>query len=348
MNQALKNTGQSLLFLLIGMGILYLIFSNQSEAYTAQCLADGGKNGECSLWNKLWSDFSQVNWFWILVVLLLFTISNWSRAERWVLLLAPLNLLPRKLNAFLSIMLGYFANLGIPRIGEVVRGGTLSRYEEIGIDKAMGTIVTDRILDVISLLIVLLVAFSIESDTIFAFLSENTELPSLQALINPWTIGGLVLLAMLGLLVLRYVLHAGTHNAFVLKIRKFILGFKEGIVSVLKVKSPGQLIFHSFLIWIMYYLMTYACFKSFAPTADLGPQAGFITFVFGALGMLVPLPGGMGSYHFCVMAALSLYGISGADSFSFAMIIFFSIQIFCNVSLGLLSLVVLPIYNKSI
>lgn len=348
MNQALKNTGQSLLFLLIGMGILYLIFDSQSEAYTAQCLAEGGEKGECSLWRKLWLDFSQVNWIWILIVLILFTISNWSRAERWVLLLAPLNLVPRKLNAFLSIMLGYFANLGIPRIGEIVRGGTLSRYEEIGIDKAMGTIVTDRILDVLSLLIVLLVAFSIEFDTISAFLIENTELSSLRTLVNPWTIGALVLIVIFGLLVLRFILHAGTQNALVLKIRKFIFGFKEGIVSVLKVKSPGQLIFHSVLIWIMYYLMTYACFKSFGPTADLGPQAGFITFVFGSLGMLVPLPGGMGSYHFCVMAALGLYGVSGADSFSFAMIIFFSIQIFCNVLLGLLSLVILPIYNKSI
>ncbi|HKK88556.1 MAG TPA: lysylphosphatidylglycerol synthase transmembrane domain-containing protein [Saprospiraceae bacterium] len=348
MNQALKNTGQSLLFLLIGMGILYLIFDSQSEAYTAQCLADGGEKGECSLWRKLWLDFSQVNWIWIFIVLILFTISNWSRAERWVLLLAPLNLVPRKLNAFLSIMLGYFANLGIPRIGEIVRGGTLSRYEEIGIDKAMGTIVTDRILDVLSLLIVLLIAFTIEFDTISAFLIENTELSSLQNLINPWTIGAIVLFVILGLLVLRFILHAGTQNALVLKIRQFIFGFKEGIVSVLKVKSPGQLIFHSVLIWIMYYLMTYACFKSFAPTAELGPQAGFITFVFGSLGMLVPLPGGMGSYHFCVMAALGLYGVSGADSFSFAMIIFFSIQIFCNVLLGLLSLVILPIYNKSI
>lgn len=344
----MKNTGQSLLFLLIGMGILYLIFNSQSEAYTAQCLAEGGDKGACSLWRKLWLDFSQVNWFWIFIVLVLFTISNWSRAERWVLLLAPLNLVPRKLNAFLSIMLGYFANLGIPRIGEIVRGGTLSRYEEIGIDKAMGTIVTDRILDVISLLIVLLVAFAIEFDTISAFLIENTELTSLQTLFNPWTIGALVLFAILGLLVLRFVLHAGTQNTLVLKIRQFIFGFKEGIVSVLKVKSPGQLIFHSVLIWIMYYLMTYACFKSFGPTAELGPQAGFITFVFGSLGMLVPLPGGMGSYHFCVMAALGLYGVSGADSFSFAMIIFFSIQIFCNVLLGLLSLVILPIYNKSI
>jgi hypothetical protein len=347
-NQTLKNTGQSLLFLLIGVGILYLIFNSQSEAYTAQCLADGGREGECSLWRKLWLDFSQVNWFWILIVLLLFTISNWSRAERWVLLLAPLNLVPKNLNAFLSIMLGYFANLGIPRIGEIVRGGTLSRYEEIGIDKAMGTIVTDRILDVLSLFMVSLVAFSIEFDTISAFLIENTELSSLQSLINPWTIGGFVLLAAIGLLALRYILHAGTQHALVLKIRRFILGFKEGIVSVLRVKSPGQLIFHSVLIWIMYYLMTYACFKSFGPTANLGPQAGFITFVFGSLGMLVPLPGGMGSYHFCVMAALGLYGVNGADSFSFAMIIFFSIQIFCNVLLGLLSLVILPVYNKSV
>jgi uncharacterized protein (TIRG00374 family) len=347
-NDTLKNAAKSLLFLVIGLGILFLIFKNQSESYLKQCMSEGKNAEDCSLWSKLLTDFSQVNWFWIFIVLILFTISNWSRAERWMLLLKPLDVVPKKLNAFLSIMLGYFANLGIPRIGEIVRGGTLSRYEAIGIDKAMGTIVTDRIIDVLSLGIVMIIALALEFETIAGFLVENTQMDSIWVIFSPINLLILVLMGALGIVSLRYLLYADIRHPLLIKIRRFILGFKEGIISVLKVESIGKLLFHSILIWLMYYLMTYTCFKSFGPTAGLSPQAGFITFVFGSLGMIVPLPGGMGSYHFCVMAALGLYGINGADSFSFAMIIFFSIQIFCNVLLGILSLILLPIYNRTV
>ncbi len=347
MGQGLKNSLKSLLFLIVGAVILWLIFKNQSESYYLDCVEQGGEAENCSLLDKLFNDFSQVKWIWIIVVLLLFTISNWSRAERWKMLLEPLGVIPRLPNAFMAIMLGYFANLGIPRIGEIVRAGTLSRYEKFPLEKSVGTVVTDRLLDMISLLVVILIALIIEYDTVLGFLQENAQMEGIYQLFSLQNILILVLVVGLGLAGLIFLFKRKKNNPLVLKITNILGGFKDGILSVSKVKKPVPLILHSILIWTMYYLMTYFCFKAFDPTAELGAQAGFVTFVFGSLGMIVPLPGGMGSYHFCVMAALGLYGLSGADSFSFAMIIFFSIQIFCNVFLGLISLIYLPIYNRA-
>lgn len=346
MKDSLKNALKSLLFLVIGIFILSLIFKGQSSTYMADCMSMGKPATECSLWDKLWRDFSQVKWIWIGVVVVLFTVSNWSRAKRWLLLLKPLGVEPKLTNSFLSIMLGYFANLGIPRIGEVVRAGTLSRYEEISLDKSMGTIVTDRILDVLSLAIVLLIALVFAYDIIMNFLNENVDVQGLMAFFGLDKIILLLGIFLVLIFVIRYIFRSASANGIIERIKKFILGFKEGLLSIREVDNPGALVFHSILIWLMYYLMTYCCFLAFEPTAELGMMAGFVTFVFGSLGMIVPLPGGMGSYHFCVMAALGLYGVSGSDSFSFAMIIFFSIQIFCNILLGLFSLTYLPIYNK--
>lgn len=347
MNQGIKNALKSLLFLVVGLVILWLIFSSQSETYRLDCIQNGGLEENCSLFKKLIKDFSGVNWFWILVVLILFTISNWSRSERWRMLLEPLGVYPRKGNTFMSIMLGYFANLGIPRIGEIVRAGTLSRYEKLPLEKSMGTVVTDRMLDMLSLALVILIALVLESDTVLGFLRENAQLESITRLLTVRNIGLLFTLALIGILLVFMVFKRKKDHPIFIKLKGILLGFKDGILSISKVRKPVLLIFHSVLIWTMYYFMTYACFKSFGPTENLGAQAGFVTFVFGSLGMIVPLPGGMGSYHFCVMAALGLYGLNGADSFSFAMIIFFSIQIFCNVLLGLISLIYLPIYNKN-
>ena len=123
-------------------------------------------------------------------------------------------------------------------------------------------------------------------------------------------------------------------------------GFAEGLRSLQKVENKGILLLHTVTIWLMYFLMTFLCFKSFAPTAHLGPMAGLMIFVFGSLGMIIPTPGGMGSYHALVMAGLALYGIDQNDAFSFTMIIFFTINIFGNVLFGLIALFLLPGYNR--
>jgi hypothetical protein len=132
---------------------------------------------------------------------------------------------------------------------------------------------------------------------------------------------------------------------FVLKIKEILKGFLDGMISVRRVNRKGLFIFHSITIWVLYYLMTYFTFLSFSPTAGLGLSTALLVFVFGSLGMIIPSPGGMGTYQGLVALAVSFFGVSLADGFSYANINFFSIQIFCNVFFGLTALFILPWIN---
>ena len=124
-------------------------------------------------------------------------------------------------------------------------------------------------------------------------------------------------------------------------------GFIEGLASIRQLDRPWLFILHSVNIWVMYYLLNYVCFFSFGPTSELSPLIGLVVFVFGGWGIVIPTPGGMGSYHALVQIALGIYGISYADSFSYAMIAFITVQIGANVIFGLLSLLSLPFLNQN-
>ena len=135
-------------------------------------------------------------------------------------------------------------------------------------------------------------------------------------------------------------------SAFFNKVLNVLRGFWEGIQSIMKLDRPLLFIFHSFNIWFMYFMMTYLCFFAFEPTAGLSPLAALMVFVFGAFGILIPSPGGMGTFHFLAIQALAMYGVSGGDAFSFANILFFSVQLGCNVIVGIVALILLPILNR--
>jgi glycosyltransferase 2 family protein len=169
----LKDILKIVLFFGVGFTILYFVYTSQNVAFQEQCALDGIPPESCSLINKVWTDLLSVKWIWLLIVLLCFNISNLSRALRWKMMLQSLNYQIRTPNAFFCIMLSYFANLGLPRAGEVVRATVFSRYEKIRIEKLLGTIVLDRMLDMVSVLFIFLLAILLEFELIWGFISEN-------------------------------------------------------------------------------------------------------------------------------------------------------------------------------
>lgn len=344
MQKTLVNILKFLVFLSIGLVILYFVYRSQNTAYQAQCALDGVPSEDCSLMNKIMTDFGRLNYAWIAVVVACFMCSNWSRAARWKMLIAPLGHDVKLGNAFWTINLGYFANLGLPKMGEVVRAASLSRYEKIPLDKLIGTVVVDRLLDVLCLGVVVGLAFLLEFNTIFEFLNANMAKNGL--LQNPIVLGILGCGALGFILVLIFwkkIIQLG----FVQKILNLLNGFLEGILTIKDTKNPLIFAFHTFNIWFMYYLMAYFCFFAFPPTAGLSPVVALMVYTFGAFGALTPSPGGMGTYHALVTAALVLYGVNGSDGFSFANIFFFSVNIFGSIAFGLLALILLPIINRS-
>lgn len=330
-----------LLFLSVGSVILYFVFKSQNAAYIEDCALKGIPKAECSLMDKLVTDFKSASPFWIFMVVVAFMVSNISRALRWRMLIRPLGYQPKLSNAFWTVMLGYFVNLGIPRSGEFVRAGTFAKYEGIGADKVMGTIVVDRIMDVLCLAALMLLTVVLAYDTIWGYLQDNIQTDTLIKLMWFGLIGSGAFIGLF--LIFRKRLET---LAIYQKIKAILMGFMVGLKTVSKLKKPGAFLFHTVLIWGMYYVMTLFALKSFAPTADLALIVGLVVFVFGALGIVIPSPGGMGTYHALVIAALALYGVNGDDGFSMANIAFFSINIFCNILFGILALLLLPVLNR--
>ena len=209
----------------------------------------------------------------------------------------------------------------------------------------MGTVVVDRVIDVISILIVTALALALEFNTLWSFLQENNALgDKLAANGTALLIIGLTGLAVL---VLMFVFRKQLKQTKAyLKVRDILVGFVEGLQTIRKLDRPFLFVLHSINIWLMYFLMTYVCFFAFEPTAHLSATVALVVFVFGGWGIVIPSPGGMGTYHFLATTALGFYGVAGDDGFSWSNISFFTIQIGCNISVGLIALLLLPIINR--
>lgn len=348
------------LFLAFGLGILYLVYQNQEAAFQLECACQPSKCEFDSLFAKVVHDFKQANLGILALVCLGFLLSAYSRALRWNILLEPMGYKPRALNGFFAIMTGYLFNLALPRAGEITKPALFSSYEKIPLDKLMGTIVVDRIFDVIMLLAVIILAFLLQFPALYEFLFGEGR-PAIvceNEMLLPasdggggkawllWLGGAFLLLSLLAALWLYSKRQVIKGTALYQKLRQMAVNFSEGIRSVFKLKQPKMFVFHTLFIWFMYFLMTYICFFAYEPTAHLGAMAALLAFVFGGFGILIPSPGGMGTYQIAVTAALVIYQVPDADAFSFSNIIFFTVNIFCAIFFGLLSYVVLPLYNR--
>ncbi|MEZ4933120.1 MAG: lysylphosphatidylglycerol synthase transmembrane domain-containing protein [Saprospiraceae bacterium] len=371
MQNLLRNFLQFLFFLSIGCVILFLVYRSQNEAYKNECCIQNIPQWETTdsqaekdallkecreagtaetacvpLLDKLISDFGKVKYGWIALVLLAFVVSNISRTYKWKMLLQPMGFNPRPINCFLSILVSYFANLGLPRLGEVVRAGVLSKYEKLPVEKVMGTIVVDRVVDMLCLVLAFGLALLFESEKILGFLAENKTEEVEEVAGFPWKMVVLLAFILGGVLLFSFRKRLAGSVVFK-KVVGILQGFWEGIKTVRQLENPWLFVFHSLSIWVLFFVMTWLGFKAFGPTEHLDLRAALLVFVFGTLGMVIPSPGGMGTFHFLVITALTLfYGIKGDDAFSIANIIFFCVQIGFNSLLGILALVLLPIINR--
>lgn len=286
---------------------------------------------------------NEVNYFWIVVSVFLGLLSHISRSIRWNLIIEPLGHKPRLLNTFLSVMIGYLMNLALPRMGEISKCGVLSRYEKIPFTKLIGTVVLERLIDVLVLLLLLMIVVITQFGQVMEFLNNNPEVQDKLGKIidSPILPIGLVLL----FLIVWFTRHKIKGSGMVKKGIGILNQFAEGFKSIRNIKNKGAFIFHSLFIWLLYYLMLYCVFFSFEFTSHLTPLAGLTIFVLGSFGMLAPVQGGIGAWHFMVIEGLSLYGIDKADGKVFALVAHGSTTIML-ILLGLISLLVLPFINE--
>jgi len=337
---------QLLLFTGLGLGIMFWVFNKQQEKYKLQCALEGIVAQDCDLAAKIWKDFSSVNPWIIALVILLYMISNISRSIRWGQLIETLGHQPKFLNVLGTVMLGYFANLGFPRSGEFIKAGALSKYENIGLEKTMGTVVTDRLIDLLCLIGVVALAFLLEYKTVQHWVSAHFYLPKANSLFSSSFFVTIVFFAFSATFLGLWFVKKNRNHPLLTKAIQVIRGFTLGLTSVKRVKKPFWFFFHSINIWVMYFGMTYLCFFAFEPTAHLSMRAALMIFVFGSLGVVFPSPGGMGTFHYLATTALEIYGIESSEAFSMSNILYFSLQVFGNILFGLLAILMLAILNK--
>jgi hypothetical protein len=265
---------------------------------------------------KLWLQMSQARPFWVLLAICCGILSHLSRAQRWRLLLRPLGHQPRLSTSFYAVMVGYLVNFAVPRLGEVIRPVTLNRTDKIPTDQLIGTVITERIIDLIMTVIITVVIIILQFSTISS-LVDSYILTPLMAL--NW-----IKLALLGgiLLVLLAVVYAFRKAIFqsgpAQKLKTMIMGLAEGMKSILKLKQLGAFVFHSVFIWTMYFFMSYLIFFALGATAHLGIDAGLTTLLFGTAAIIIPIPGGIGTFHTMVPAGLMIYGINDFDGKTYA------------------------------
>jgi len=324
-----------LIFLSLGIFLFYYVFNSQQEIYREQCLQNPEKAGNCSLWSKLIEDIKKLDRVLIVLVMLGFIISNGMRARRWVILLRPLGIYAGFWETFWAVHLGYFANLALPRMGEIARAGALARRLHSPLEKVLGTIIMDRLLDLIVLSMVTCLGFFLQTKVLYEFLSQKAN-------ISLWDLMILMFIGMLGIVFIIFLFRTDLfYSPIIEKIKSKLSGFKDGIMSILKSDHPLEVILLSFGIWLLYYSMTIIGLKAFAPTSGINLVQGLIVFIIGGLSMIIPTPGGIGPYHFLTMSALGIYGIQSIDGFSYANLSFIVIQVITISAFGIIGMLVL-------
>lgn len=233
------------------------------------------------------------------------------------------------------VMIAYLANLGVPRSGEFLRATALASYENVPFEKGFGTIVTERLIDVVVLLLIILCALVLQTNFILGYLQDygmNLTFSLLALIIG---IVGLVIL-------LRVIKKA--KSGFLLKLKGFLDGMLEGVASISKMKKRLPFILHTAFIWACYIGMFWAIKFAIPETQHLALSQLLVAFVAGAFAMMV-FPGGFGGYPVFVGAALSLYGISSVSGDAFGWIMWIS-QTLMVVVFGAISFVLLPLLNR--
>ena len=268
--------------------------------------------------NTLWEKIKQADYRWVALSAMLALVAHWSRAYRWVLMLEPMGYKPSVFRTTLAVLVGYGANLLFPRAGEVARCGTLNKLENIPFEKSFGAVIAERLIDVLVLLVLIFINFILEfdrlKDVFFKFFGEKFKNP---LLLGVYAFFGISLIALTYYLIKKNQ-EKISQSPFYQKISKIIGGFASGFMSVKNLKNPAAFVFHTILIWTMYFIMTYVLCFALPETDNLSPLAALSIFVMGSIGMAAPTQGGIGSYHFLVGSIVVLYGLSEQDGITLA------------------------------
>ncbi|TXD49879.1 YbhN family protein [Polaribacter sp. IC073] len=278
--------------------------------------------------------FKEANYGWIILGLFFGILSHLSRAYRWKFMLAPLGFKPKFINSVLAVLVGYLVNLALPRAGEISRASVMANYEDIPFEKGFGTIVAERIADLIMMLTIVAITLFVQFDFIYNLLTKNFDPIKISV--------GLAILSVLFYIFTSFVKKA--KSGFLLKIKTFVSGLIEGVTSIFKMKNKWAFIFHTVFIWAMYVAMFWATIPAINGL-DVPFGGILIGFIAGGFS-IAATNGGIGLYPLAVAGALALFDIPTEPATAFGWIMW-TAQTAMIVVFGGLAFLLLPIYNKN-
>ena len=284
-------------------------------------------------WEYLTQTWQSANKGWLIVMAILSLVSHLLRAERWRMLLAPVGFNAKLSHSFLALAVGYLINLVIPRGGEISRCYNLYKLDKIPVMESFGTVVVERIVDLLCLILLIAISFAFESQKLLAFIE------TLPIDVSGGSKFKTVIFLLAGLVLLTLIAYVLVKKSKKLKqlVQKTWDSFKTGVLSVFQLKNKSVFIIYSALIWLLYFCMSYAVLKAFPSTSELGFAAVLSLFAIGAIAMAAPLPGGTGSYHVLVPQGLFfLYKVPLSEAVAFTFI-FHGWQTIIFIVLGVIS-----------
>lgn len=320
MTVQIKKTLKTILPIALGVFLVWYWYNSTSETDREQIV----------------HHIKEVDLFWVGISILIGIFSHISRAIRWSYLLAPLGYKPKFSNNILIILMAYLVNLVPPRAGEFLRATALTTYEDVPFEKGFGTIVTERVIDVIMLLFIVTITLFLQTDIILQFLNERG-----------FNFNLLFILFGLGLigLVLFMVFIKKSNHKIALKIKGFVKGLLDGIFSIFKMKNKWAFVFHTFFIWGCYIAMLWVIKFTVPETMTLTLSQLMVAFVAGAFAMATT-NGGVGLYPIAVSKALAIFGISTVSGDAFGWIMWIA-QTLMVVVFGAISFLLLPLLNRN-
>ena len=314
MKKALGNIMKIVMPLLLGGAILYWMYRGLDFSKAEYLL------------------LHEMNWTWMLLSFPFGILAQMFRGWRWKQTLEPTGGHPRTSTSIHSVFLSYAASLVIPRIGEFTRCAVLKRYDGVSFSKALGTVVTERAIDTLVVLLMTALTLFLQM-SVFGTFFEKTG-TSIDSILHKFTATGYLVTAVCAVAALFLLFILLRRLSIYDRVKATLGGIWQGVVSLKDVRRKWLFTFFTLGIWASYFLHYYLTFFCFDFTADLGISCALVTFIVGSMAVIVPTPNGAGPWHFAVKTMLILYGVADEQALYFVLIVH-SIQTLLVILLGI-------------
>ncbi len=285
----------------------------------------------------------EMDWTWMLLSFPFGILAQMFRGWRWQMSLNPIGEYPRASTSINSIFLSYAVSLVVPRIGEFARCGVLKRYDGVSFTKALGTVVTERIIDSLLVLAITLLTLFFQLRVFDRFFSRTGT--NIEIMFDRFSTTGYVVTAVCAVAVLILLWYLLRRFSIYNKVKCTISGLMQGVFSLRGVKNMPLYVLFTLGIWVSYFLHYYLTFFCFEATSGLGMACALVTFIVGSIAVIVPTPNGAGPWHFAVKTMLILYGVGETDALYFVLIVH-SVQTLLVILLGIYAWMALAFTKK--